>query len=270
MIVRNSHKLSLGAALSLLLFATLACAAGGAKATPTPTQEPSTPTVPPTSTPPPLYLSVSIISVPRSEDSKKPEYTAKAQVPNLQGSNDDRVTKFNGEMDGLTTEEIARFKDNARMGYAFPGSAGSSYEQKFTVLSKPGNLISIKFDIFTYVQGAAHPGMHTRVVNYDLESGQDLSLDQLFKPGSDYLQTIATYCIGELKTRQIDFQANAAGADPTVQNYSNWNVTPDGLLITFDEYQVAAYALGPQLVTVPYSALQSIIDPNGPLKDYLH
>ena len=39
----------------------------------------------------------------------------------------------------------------------------------------------------------------------------------------------------------------------------------NGLLITFDEYQVAPYAAGPQIITVPYFELQILINQKGPL-----
>ncbi len=83
------------------------------------------------------------------------------------------------------------------------------------------------------------------------------------------LDKIANYCIAQLKTRNIGFEAFTSGAQPTPENYGNWNITPDGLLITFDEYQVAAYAAGPQEVVVPYTELQSVIDPHGPLQGFL-
>jgi hypothetical protein len=230
---------------------------------------PPTPTSSPTQPPPPLYQSVTLLSVPMSETNQDPVYTVNAQIPNLQGSDDERVTKFNNDMAQLTQEEIAKFKDNARMASPIPGSPGSAYDQKYTLLSTPGNLFSLKFDIYIYIEGGAHPTTHTRVINYDLEAGLDLTLDQLFLPGSNYLEMIANYCIAQLKTRNIDFDTFSSGAQPTPDNYSNWNVTPDGLLITFDEYQVAAYAAGPQLVTIPYVELKTIIDPSGPLNTYL-
>ncbi len=40
-------------------------------------------------------------------------------------------------------------------------------------------------------------------------------------------------------------------------------------MITFDEYQVADYSAGQQAVTVPYSALKDLIDPQGPLGKYV-
>ncbi len=268
MIHKNTTKISLGIALVTILFVTLACGAGSTPVPSSATPVTPTNTVPPTPTSLPLYLSVKLVTAPQEETSDKPVYTAKADVPVLDGSTDERVTKFNNEMAELTRDEIVRFMDNASQVIVPSGSTGSAYIQKFSLLSPPGNIFSIKFEINTYIYQAAHPGTHTRVVNYDLEKGEDLSLDQLFRPGSDYLNTIANYCIADLKKRPIDFEVNSAGAEPNSQNYGNWNITADGLLITFDEYQVAAYALGPQLVTVPWSELKSIIDPNGPIGQY--
>jgi hypothetical protein len=266
----KKRRMMLGFVFTLFLAVTLACGATSTAIPPTPTIPViPTPTSQPTQTPPPLYLSVALTPVPVDETNPDLLYTVTAQVPSLQGSEDGRVVKFNNEMIELTQEEIAKFKDNARIAYITPGSPGSAFDEKYTLLSPPGNVLSLKLDIYTYIAGAAHPTTHTRVVNYDLESGSDLMLDQLFLPGSNYLETISNYCIAELKKRDIDFESFSTGAQPTVENYSNWNITPEGLLITFDEYQVAAYALGAQLVTVPYADLQSIIDPGGPLGTYI-
>ena len=263
------RKLFLLSGFGLLLLTILACGTTPTAMPATSTNIPPTLTSLPTQTPEPLYLSVTLGSVPTSETGQKPAYTVKAQIPALQGSDDARVTNFNNEMTQLTQEEIAKFKDNARVAYSTPGSPGSAYDQKYKLLSAPGDLISLKFDIYIYIDGAAHPTTHSRVVNYDLEAGEDVMLEQLFLPGSNYLDIIANYCIAQLKTRNIGFEGFSSGAQPLSENYGNWNVTPDGLLITFDEYQVAAYAAGPQEVVVPYAELKSVIDPHGPLVQFI-
>jgi hypothetical protein len=58
------------------------------------------------------------------------------------------------------------------------------------------------------------------------------------------------------------------GADPTPENYQRWNLADDGFLVTFDVYQVAAYAAGPQTVTIPYADLRPVSNPNGVLQIY--
>ena len=262
----NARKLIIGLALSAILAAMLAC--GG---TPTALTATATASIPPietslpTQTSVPLYQLVTLDSITRHEVSESPIYTLDAQIPVLQGSDDPRVINFNNEMTQLTQEEIASFKDNARMTLSLPGSTGSFFDQGYKLLSPAGNLLSLRFEIMIYIKDAAHPASHSRTVTYDLQAGADVRLEQLFLPGSDYLETIANYCITQLETRDIGFESFSNGAQPVPENYGIWNLTPDGLLITFDEYQVAAYAAGPQEVVVPYAELQSVIDPNGPL-----
>jgi len=64
-------------------------------------------------------------------------------------------------------------------------------------------------------------------------------------------------------TAEID-----TGAGPRADNYRAWNITRKGLWITFDPYQVAAYAGGPQHILVPYSILKDIIKPDGPIGNF--
>jgi len=77
---------------------------------------------------------------------------------------------------------------------------------------------------------------------------------------------IADYCMQDLKRR--DALVFEEGALPIAQAYQHWNLQPGGLLITFDEYQVAPYSAGPQRVLVPYSSLRDILDPAGPLAPF--
>lgn len=133
------------------------------------------------------------------------------------------------------------------------------------VLDGGHRVIGLIFEIVSYF-GGAHPGSHHRGFNYDLTAARVLSLGDLFKPGSDYLQEIAEYSIAELsKNREILFEDFEQYASPAPENYGVWSITPGGLLIVFEEYQVAPYAAGPQYVVVPYEALAGMLAPEGPL-----
>jgi hypothetical protein len=127
------------------------------------------------------------------------------------------------------------------------------------------DLWSFKFDSAFYSDGAAHPGLNSMTLNYDLAQGRELTLGDLFLPNSNYLEVISNYCITELSKQPFFDSPFADGAKPTPENYRNWNLAPDGLLITFDTYQVGPGAAGPQQVNVPYGELTSIINPQGPL-----
>ena len=48
------------------------------------------------------------------------------------------------------------------------------------------------------------------------------------------------------------------GTQPSTTNFNAFNLTPRGVLVTFDEYQVGCYAEGPSEILVPYSELPHI------------
>ncbi|MBV9959093.1 MAG: DUF3298 domain-containing protein, partial [Acidobacteria bacterium] len=99
-----------------------------------------------------------------------------------------------------------------------------------------------------------------------------LRLADLFKPGANYLEAISRYSVSDLKKRLgpegVDDEWIQNGAGPDAGNYQGWNISKKGLAITFDPYQVASYAAGPQRVVIPYSVLKDIIKPDGPLAPF--
>lgn len=233
--------------------------------------------VPPTLVPllitetPGLFISqqVTLANVPFSEvnpGNNFPSYTITSQTPQLTGSNDPRVQAFNQQVNGFVTYEVDVFRQNFQQLPITAYSNGSSLDVTYTLISQIGDLWSFKFDIAFYSDGAAHPGLNSTTLNYDLGQGRELVLSDLFLPNSNYLEVIANYCTAELMKQPYSDSFFLDGAKPTLENYRNWNITPDGLLITFDTYQVAPGAAGPQTVMVPYGELQAIINRQGPLE----
>jgi len=192
-------------------------------------------------------------------------YTIKAQIPQLTGSGDTRVLAFNQLVNNRLTNEINIWRQNFQQIPNASVFAGSSLDVSYTLISQIGDLWSFKFDFAFYSSGAAHPGLNSMTLNYDLAQARELTLSDLFLPNSNYLEIIANYCKNALRQNPYADSFFLEGANPTPENYRNWNITSNGLLITFDEYQVAPYAAGPQQVTVPYSELASVINPQGPL-----
>src|SRR5215208_7290909 len=84
------------------------------------------------------------------------------------------------------------------------GSMGSDLSVSYTVNLAQDDLVSIKFDVGSYYQGAAHPNSYSEVLNYDLKNGKLLKLSDLFKPDAKFLQAIANYCIADLKKQGKD------------------------------------------------------------------
>ncbi len=101
------------------------------------------------------------------------------------------------------------------------------------------------------------------VLNFNLITGQPLALQDLFLPGASYLQTIADFCAADLQKR--DRLGFPEGVAPKAENFQNWAIADQGLIFYFDPYQVAAYAMGPSQVMMPYTALKGMLDPAGAL-----
>jgi hypothetical protein len=228
-------------------------------------------TITPTPTPAPIQIplsqQVTLTSVSLKEEAQSPIYWITALTPRLIGMDDTRVDDFNKAVDNLIQKEIEYFRKNllAQMPIT-PISVGSYFDAKYSVISQRGNLWSLKFDFSGYADGAAHPYHYSLALNYDLEHGNKLSLNDLFPKDSNYLEIIARYCVVELSKRDIGFYGGfQQGAEPTPDNYRNWNIAQDGILFTFNEYQVAPYAAGAQTILVPYGELNTLIDRQSPL-----
>lgn len=251
--------------LIVLLLAVPACSVFGTPASDQPVVDVPT-SAPAVDSNQPLSPSLTMQSSPVEETGNEPPYTIKAQVPFLQGLDDVRVQNFNTYLKQIATSEMDAFREGTVANSPTPPIAGgSSFDLQYEVTGQRGEVWSIKYSISFYADGAAHPGHYSITINYDLANGREITLDELFISGSNYLQVISDACKAELSTRFVDFGSDffSAGADPLPENFTRWNLSNDGLVITFDEYQVAPYAAGPQVVIIPFSALQSVINPSG-------
>ena len=222
-----------------------------------------------------------IVSKQIRENNKKLKYEVSAAYPQLTGVTDPNYDKFNQIARNLINRKVSDFRKEMTPSAddelapdenpVIDESLGSDININYDVALAKDDLISIQFTVSSYSAGAAHPNSYTEVVNFDLKNGKQLKLADLFVPGAKYLQTLSSYCIQELK-KQTKAQGDYAsqdddwinrGAGAELTNYDNWTITKKGLGITFDPYQVAAYAAGPQNVLVPFSALKEIIKPDG-------
>lgn len=218
-----------------------------------------------------------------NEKNKKLKYEIDAEYPQLTGSGSQNHERFNQTIRSLVTKKVAGFKidmasNEEDADLELPEeSAGSDLHIGYNIELAKDDLISVLLVVGSYSAGAAHPNSYSEVVNFDLKNGKQLNLSDVFQPGSKYLQALAAYCIADLKKQakskgedsMLDDDWIQRGAGPEAENYESWTIGKQGLGITFDAYQVAAYAAGPQHVFVPYSALKEIIKSDGPLASVL-
>jgi hypothetical protein len=220
-------------------------------------------------------------------------------VPHLAGADAARAEKFNRAVTNLVARRTGEFKKlaakRAREAAAAKEdvSPPSSLLIDYDVVAANKDFISILFT-FSQETGGSVPNNYSESLNYDLNRNAPVSLADLFNRNSNYLKVISDYSIGELEklekdiyTRRVrsESQTDSAeelekleadieftinmGAGPELKNFRSWNITPTGLQINFDTYQVGPYVDGPYGVVLPYSMLKPIIKPDGLLAQFV-
>lgn len=200
-------------------------------------------------------------------ESNKPKiFSIAAEYPEISGVSPPVAAKFNQTAKSKVMTEVGKFKKDFLAQTAedlkFFKESGieNTVEISYNITYADNEIVSVWFGNYFYT-GGAHPNSYSFTLNFDLKTGRELKLDELFKPNSNYLKVISDYCIQKLK-EHFEEDADAdwieTGAGATAENYRSWNITRKGLEINFDSYQVAPYVAGPQEVVVPYDKIRNV------------
>lgn len=204
------------------------------------------------------------------KDFPSSNYYVAMHFPQLNGAGADKA-KFNRKIELLSYSAINRIKEASKDFVApgqneDPGVSRKAYAIGSVEFSFAANSI-ISGDLLQSVYyGGAHHSPFYSPFTYDLKRGRDLKLEELFTSKNDYLKSLASLCRGALRrslSPSDDYETGwlSRGSAPKSENYGLWNLTPNGLLITFDTYQVASGASGQSQVLIPYGLIKHILKP---------
>lgn len=198
----------------------------------------------------------------------KPKIVIKSIYPELQSEmQPEAIAGLNQLVMDLVKEESRQFKNRVLQYESnqthiprakLKNNFYIDYSSSFGRMGK-NYVFSYRFSMQGYIGGMAHPYHYHRVINYDLTKGEEISLSELFSPGDEYLKVLSEYSRETLLRRLQNKNMVMQGTVPTFDNFKNWNLRANGILITFEEYQVAPYVNGAQTVLIPYSILQPYI-----------
>lgn len=126
------------------------------------------------------------------------------------------------------------------------------------------NFLSYVFYISSYT-GGAHPNNTIWTISYDIDTNEIIDINDLIKKDPTILDTLSSYSKSALKKdkRFNDTSSDIKemideGTKPNVDNFKNFAFSNDGLIIFFEQYQVAPYSFGNFEVVIPYSKLYVI------------
>ena len=184
------------------------------------------------------------------------------------------------QLEGLTDENVQRtFNERVRALVTKDAQIGSDEEGErgvgFSVDHRSADLLSLVFGVYNDWTGAAHPQSNNFSYHYDLNHNKELKLADFFSPGVNYLSLISKLCAKDIAKQKrkngmedID-EDGEASAFEALKEDATFYPAETGLVFIFDPYQVGSYAEGYYVVSIPYSQLRSVIDPNGPLAPFV-
>jgi hypothetical protein len=124
----------------------------------------------------------------------------------------------------------------------------------------------LSLSLFNYsFSGGAHGLTLQKSLTFDVQTGQSYTLQQLFKPGADYVARISAIVQAEIKKRDIPVITDVK----TIRPDQDFYIADKALVIYFQVYELTAYYYGFVYFPISIYDIQDIIDENGPLGDML-
>ncbi|MEK7099651.1 MAG: DUF3298 domain-containing protein, partial [Patescibacteria group bacterium] len=152
--------------------------------------------------------------------------------------NEDVIAEFkkNGNFDNLSHDDVQMLRLDQR-----------KYElmTEYEVRTGP-KTVTYVYSNFEDT-GGAHPNTFYRTFTFDVSTGKELSISDLFVPGSEYLSTLSTIARADLPGIEGDYtnpEFITDGTKPVVESFQNFYFEGSQLVIVFPPYQVGPYVLG--------------------------
>ena len=159
---------------------------------------------------------------------------------------------------------ISEYETNKADMAAFGGDFDIKWfcEVKIQVLLNTPNLLTLRFFEANFT-GGAHANMATRYLNFDMNTGQKIAISQLFAENVNYEKPLLSVAEAKFKqfiqTRELspdEFEFEQ-GAFPMSQNIA---VGKKGLILSYDPYELGAFALGVIELEITYEEIYPILN----------
>lgn len=136
-----------------------------------------------------------------------------------------------------------------------PKLTNSLYELKATyTITRPSDAaLTVAWEVSSYT-GGAHGNLDIITNTYDVKTGKTVDLYDLFKDLDTALNEMSSYSYKKLAENTEDMSNEdmlRGGTTPDADNFSSFALTPAGIRIFFQPYQVAPWAAGKQIVDIP-------------------
>lgn len=133
----------------------------------------------------------------------------------------------------------------------------------FEVKANERNILSLTLSNYAIVPFAANGLTLMDSLTFNIQTGEDYSLDQLFKQNSSYAKVLSEKVNEQIKQRQITLLEHDRPVEVTSQ--TDFYVTDQSLVLYFQMYDISPHYVGIPLFPIPIYELEEVIKENGPL-----
>jgi hypothetical protein len=129
-----------------------------------------------------------------------------------------------------------------------------SYEVK----TNQRNVLSLSLNGLGDFHGA-HPITIVKSLNFDVLTGKNYVLKELFKPGSDYQKILSDIISQQIQERDIPLLGEFKGIRPDQDYY----IADKTIIIYFQQYEISPYYVGFPYFPIPIYQIENIINEDG-------
>ncbi len=128
----------------------------------------------------------------------------------------------------------------------------------YEVMKKGKDFLSIKFFISLYTEGAAHPNNVIDSLTFDLNTGKELTLNDLFKKDVDYQKVLNPILNDKVNDLGYELFEPYKG----IEEEQGFYITEQGLVVYYQTYVYTPHAVGPLMLEVSFNQIREIVNDN--------
>ena len=135
---------------------------------------------------------------------------------------------------------------------------------EFEVKTNERGIFSLSLSVYSFT-GGAHGMTIIKSLNFDVATGQQYDLSDLFKTDSDYVTKLSSIIQVKIK----DWGTLLLDEFTKIRNDQDFYLADHSIVIYFQLYEISPYVMGFPYFPIPILDIQDIIKPDGPLEKLL-
>ncbi|WP_442602229.1 DUF3298 domain-containing protein [Paenibacillus sp. KN14-4R] len=131
----------------------------------------------------------------------------------------------------------------------------------YEIKTNERGLLSLTLSNYAFLTHHAHGLTLLQSLTFNIHTRRSYTLQDLFKPNSDYVKVLSDLIGVQIKERQIPL----LGPWKSIRPDQSYYIADKSLVIYFQEYEISPYYVGTPMFPISVYSIADIIDENGPL-----